>query len=43
MAILYDHEVHIHVDWILDVLGGGGDTGCGKWDNRGEKMWEVGL
>ena len=23
--------------------GGGGDTGCGKWDYRGEKMWEVGL
>ena len=23
--------------------GGGDDTGCGKWDYRGEKMWEVGL
>ena len=21
MAILYDRAVHIHVDWILDVLG----------------------
>ena len=20
---------------------GGGDTGCGKWDYRGEQMWEV--
>ena len=23
--------------------GGVGDTGCGKWDYRGEKMWDVGL
>ena len=25
------------------LWGGGGDTGCGKWDNRGENMCEVGL
>ena len=30
---------------VIDYLhgGGGGDTGCGKWDYGGDKMWEVGL
>ena len=27
----------------IHSYGEGGDTGCGKWDYRGEKMWEVGL
>ena len=29
--------------FIQSTEGGGGDTGCGKWDHRGDKMWKVGL
>ena len=37
---LIEDEHHV---LLICPLFGGGDTGCGKWDYRGEKMWEVGL
>ena len=47
MVTVLDHIYKQKVDYTFYIhtrnKGGGGDTRCGKWDYRGEKMWEVGL
>ena len=37
LLIVYKTLVQPHIDYCITGGGGGGDTGCGMWDYRGEK------